>query len=424
MSAVLETPPAGPASWRHTFGAMPYLPVTLLAVAGHMMLFGMLTPVMAIYAQSFMVPDWQIGLMITVFAAGRLAADLPAGHAAARIGIRPLLGFGMLLCALGALMGALAPDYAMVLAGRTLQGIGSGLFLTTTMIYLAQKSDRRSRGKVMSLFQGATLAGAAFGPGLGGLSASLFGLSGPFYVAAAIGLLSGLLPLMLFNDAATGEDEAPHHAGRGMLPLLLILPFLCVLLANFGFFLTRTAGQWQMIPLLADQRLGIGPDQLGLAMSLSAVANLAALPAAAFLVDRAPRAAIIAFSLLATAAALAGIALAGSPAMLFAGMIAIGLATGIGGPAIGAYAVDVTPPGQQGPAMGLLRFAGDFGYLVGPLAIGALVDVTPIGYGGGLLVNAALLVGFGAVFVLAGRRLLARPHETSHPRNQETNDHD
>jgi MFS family permease/nicotinamidase-related amidase len=408
MSSVAGDPPASPASWRQTFAAMPYLPITLIAVAGHMMLFGMLTPVMALYGQSFAIPDWQIGLMITVFAAGRLAADLPAGHIANKIGMRPLLGCGMLLCSVGALMGAVAPDYLVVLLGRILQGIGSGLFLTTAMIYLAQKSDRASRGKVMSLFQGATLVGGAFGPSVGGLSAAMFGLAGPFYVAAAIGLLSGLLPLLLFKDSAQGSEESPHQGKHGMMPLLLIVPFMCVLLANFGFFLTRTAGQWQMIPLLADQRYGVGPDQLGLAMSLSAIANLAALPAAALLVDRAPRPAIITFSLIATGASLVGIALASSEAMLYLGMIAIGLATGIGGPAIAAYAVDVAPQSQQGPAMGMLRFAGDLGYLVGPLAIGGLVDVTGLGYGAGLVTNAVLLVAIGAVFLLVARDLRRR----------------
>jgi MFS family permease len=151
-------------------------------------------------------------------------------------------------------------------------------------------------------------------------------------------------------------------------------------------------------------------------MSMSAVANLLSLPAAAYLVDRVPRAAIITFSLVATALALVGIGLADSAPMLFAGMIAIGLATGIGGPAIGAYAVDVVPPRQQGAAMGLLRFGGDFGYLVGPLAIGAIVDVGQLGYAGGLFINAALLIAFGAVFVLGGRRLLpTKSHEHPDP---------
>ena len=414
MNALFGDVPVAPASWRQTLQAMPYLPITLLAVAGHMMLFGMLTPVMAVYAQSFAIPDWQIGLMITVFAAGRLAADLPAGSIASRLGTRPLLSAGLILCAIGAVLGALAMGYAALLAGRVLQGIGSGLFMTATMIYLAQHSDRRNRGKVMSMFQGATLVGGAFGPSVGGLAAGLWGLSGPFYVAAGIGLASALLPLALFRDNSPPHRETSHTGSRATLGLVLLLPFTCVLLANFGFFLTRTAGQWQMIPLLADQRYQIGPEQLGLAMSLSAVANLVSLPLAAHLVDRVPRAALITLSLLATAAALVGIATAASPALLFAGMIAIGLATGIGGPAIAALAVDVVPGRQQGQAMGLLRFAGDFGYLVGPLAIGAVVDLGHVGYDGGLLLNAMLLVAFGAVFMLGGRRLLlTRPHEHS-----------
>jgi MFS family permease len=397
-----------PVSWRDTMAAIPYLPLVLLSVAAHMMLFGMLTPVMAVYAQGFGAPDWQIGLMITVFAAGRLAADIPAGHLAHRTGLRPLLGIGLLLCSVGALMTALAPDYVVALIGRTMQGVGSGLFMTATMIFVAQRSDVRSRGKVMSLYQGAVLIGGAFGPSAGGLAASLFGLSGPFYVAAVIGLVSGALPLFLFNEKQPPVDEE-HVDPAGALPLLLILPFACVLLANFAFFLTRTAGQWQLIPLLATAEFFIDPASLGAAMSLSAVANLLSLPLAAWLVDRVSRPALIGVSLLTTALALIAITIATTPLTLYTGMIAIGLAVGIGGPAIGAYAVDVTPRGQHGPAMGTLRFAGDFGYLVGPLAIGAIVDFGGIGYGGGLWINAALLVACAAVFVVVRHRLHPKP---------------
>lgn len=407
------------ASWRDTMAAIPYLPLVLLSVAAHMMLFGMLTPVMAVYAQGFGAPDWQIGLMITVFAAGRLAADIPAGHIAHRTGLRPLLGVGLLLCSVGALMAALAPGYLIALIGRAMQGIGSGLFMTATMIFVAQRSDARSRGKVMSLYQGAVLVGGAFGPSVGGLAASLFGLSGPFYVAAVIGLASGALPLFLFNERYNPPDEE-HLGPSGALPLLFIVPFACVLLANFAFFLTRTAGQWQLIPLLATVEFSIDPGSLGLAMSLSAVANLLSLPTAAWLVDRVSRPALIGVSLLTTALALVAIAIATTPLTLYAGMIAIGLAVGIGGPAIGAYAVDVTPRGQHGPAMGMLRFAGDFGYLVGPLAIGAIVDLGSIGYGGGLWINAALLIACASVFVVARRRL----HHYPSPFATKEKDHD
>lgn len=174
-------------------------------------------------------------------------------------------------------------------------------------------------------------------------------------------------------------------------------------MVNFGFFLTRTAGQWQMIPLLANERFGIGPQQMGLAISLSAIATLCILPLASWLVDRVARWPVVAMSLLATGLALLAIVLADSPMVLYAAMIFMGVSTGIGGPALAAHAVDLAPEGRHGPAMGILRFAGDLGYLVGPLSIGALVGATGIGHGGGISVNAALLLVTAVVFVAFAR---------------------
>lgn len=377
----------------------------MVSVSAHMMLFGMLTPVMAIYAKTFGAPEWQIGLMITVFAAGRLVADLPTGHLAPKFGLKRLIVVGMFLCAAGALIGATAPSYLVVLAGRTLQGIGSGMFMTSAMVYLARQSDRRSRGKVMSMFQGATLVGGAFGPSVGGLAAEAFGINGPFYVATVIGLVAGGLPLLLFReerpDTPIGHSAKPNASTTS---LLLILPFFVALMINFGLFLTRTAGQWQMIPLMAYERFKIGPEQMGFAISLSAIATLAILPVAAYLVDWVSRPLTIFVSLIATAAALFWLVFAPSVEILFIAMAAMGVSTGIAGPTLAAYAVDVSPPNRQGPAMGVLRFAGDLGYLVGPISIGTLVEIARIGHAGGIAVIALMLAVFGLIFAAVSIR--------------------
>lgn len=412
MTTLENAEAAGPAGWRETLHGMPLLPLLMVAVAAHMMLFGMLTPVMAVYAQTFGVSEWQIGLMVTVFAAGRLIADLPAGYAAPKIGLKPLLVVGLLLCSAGALIGAVAPSFATLLAGRTMQGVGSGLFMTAAMYYCARQSDRRSRGKVMSLFQGSTLIGAAFGPSVGGFSAAAFGVNGPFYVAAVIGFVAGIVPLIFIQDARP-ERELETDLPTKHINLLLILPFACVLMVNFGLFLTRTAAQWQMIPLMAYERFDIGPEHIGLALSLSAVATLMVLPLAAYLVDWAPRRLVIAISITATGIALLSITFAPTVDVLYAAMIAMGMASGIGGPAVAAYAVDVSPPGQHGPAMGMVRFAGDLGYLVGPLSIGALIDATGIGHSGGISVNAALLIFVALIFAV-----LASPRKSRRNPNQ------
>ena len=410
MSIVEPLGRTAPATWGEVLRDTPAFPVILVTVAAHMTMFGMLTPVMAVYAQGFGIPGWQIGLMITMFAVGRLAADMPAGLLSDRIGLKVLLWGGPLLCALGSALGAAAGSYEALLLGRTVQGVGSGLYMTATMIYVARHSDSRSRAKMMSLYQGAMLVGASFGPAAGGLAAEVAGPQGPFLAACVIGAATAVLARVMFRDtpparAPGTEGKRGHHVP---LALILALPFLSILAVNFGVFLTRTAAQWQMIPLLADERYRAGPDEIGYAITLSALATLAVLPLAAWLIERVSRPPLIVVSLLATAACLVWIVAAPSMAVLTAAMIGMGLASGISGPAVGAYSVELAPPDSHGPAMGALRFAGDLGYLVGPVSIGVVIDLFAIGQAGGLLVNAGLLVAFALFLALVSLTLSRR----------------
>ncbi len=405
MTAHAPLPEVLVARWADVLRKTPAFGLILVTVAGHMALFGMLTPVMATHAQGFGVPGWQIGLMITMFAVGRLAADLPAGFLADRIGLRVLLWGGPALCGLGGLIGGLAVDYPTILAGRLVQGVGSGLYMTAATIYVARMSDRRNRGKLMALFQGAMLVGASFGPVLGGLAASAMGALGPFLAGAVIGLATAVIAALFFRDAPRGTLAG--HGKHMPAALLMSIPFLSVLAINLGVFLTRTVGQWQILPLLAQERFAAGPDQIGLAITLSALGTLAVLPFAAWLIERVARVQLIVLSLLATAACLAAIVLAGTMGWLMAAMVAMGLATGISGPAIAAYAVEITAPDLQGPAMGAMRFAGDLGYLVGPVSFGLAIDLTGIGQSGGMALNAGLVAVLAVLFLAAHRR--ARP---------------
>jgi MFS family permease len=278
MTLHTPLPDRAHARWSDVLRDTPAFGLILVTVAGHMALFGMLTPVMATHAQGFGVPGWQIGLMITMFAVGRLAADLPAGFLADRIGLRVLLWGGPALCGIGGLIGGLALDYPTILSGRLVQGLGSGLYMTAATIYVARMSDRRNRGKLMALFQGAMLVGASFGPVLGGMAAAAFGASGPFLAGAVIGLGTALVAAVYFRDAPRVPGQAlTHHAPAA---LFLSLPFVSVLAINLGVFLTRTVGQWQILPLLAQERFNAGPDQIGVAITLSAIGTLMVLPVA------------------------------------------------------------------------------------------------------------------------------------------------
>lgn len=405
MTFQTPIPQRGAARWADVMRGTPALPMILVTVAGHMMLFGMLTPVLATYAQGFGVPGWQIGLMISLFAVGRLAADLPAGFLAGRTGLRLLLWGGPALCGIGGLIGGFGTDYWQVLAGRIVQGVGSGLYMTAATIYIARLSAPATRGKLMAVFQGAMLIGASMGPVLGGWAAALLGPGGPFLAGAVIGFGTAVAAAIMAREPAVRPGAAQSHR----LPhvLILSLPFLSVLAVNLGVFLTRTVGQWQILPLLATERFAATPTEIGTVITLSALGTFAVLPVSAWLIDRVAGVPLIAVSLVATIGCLIGIGLAPSMAVLMAAMVAMGVATGVTGPAIAAYAIEISDPEHHGPAMGALRFAGDLGYLIGPISFGFVIDATGIGQAGGLMLNAALVSCIVVFLILAPR--YARP---------------
>jgi DHA1 family multidrug resistance protein-like MFS transporter len=74
-----------------------------------------------------------------------------------------------------------------------------------------------------------------------------------------------------------------------------------------------------------------------------------------------------------------------------------GIAASVGGTAPAAYAADSAPPGMNAAAMSTFRMVGDIGYVVGPIALGLIVDAQ--GAETALVVTAALSVGIGMVFL-------------------------
>ncbi len=397
--------PAG--SWRTV---APMLAVGLFVMTG----MGMVIPVLSLYARSFGVGPVLVGMIITVFGAARLLVNLPAGLLAERHGRRVLLWGGPLILAAASAAAALAESFAALLVWRFAQGVGSGLYMTGAMIAIADLSDDRNRGRRLGAYQTALLAGTAIGPAAGGLLAGIGGYTAPFWGFA---LVSALAALFAFVRMPETRPAAPPRraaaAGRGDLARLVRhRGFTLVSLVTFGVFFTRTAAQWQLIPLLAADRFAMAPDTVGLALGLSALATLLTMPLSGWLADRLPRRPLIAASAMAVALALALIAACESAALFWAALILLGLSLGLGAPASSAFAAACAPAGRFGPTLGLLRTAGDVGFVAGPLVAGLVIEASGLGHGAGILANAALM-GAAAVAFAAGT------HPQSPPPSQE-----
>lgn len=379
------------------------LPSLLVIVALVMVGMGMVAPTLSLYGHSFGVNATQSALIITVFGIGRFLADIPAGIIAERFGRRSLLWGGPAIIAVSSVGAALAQDFTWLIVWRVVQGIGSGLYMTAAAATLADLSAPGTRGRVMALYLGALLAGTSIGPAIGGVIADQWGLAAPFWCWGATTALAALHALL--NCRETRVTRGGSHAGHFEMisEVLSSRNFLLVAGVTFSIFFTRTAANWGMIPLVGQERFGFGVDAMGLAIALVGLGTLVVMPLSGWLCDTHGYRPVILASCTFTALGLMLVAFGSWQLTYWTGILLVGLATGLGGPASNAFAANIAPSERYGPTMGLLRAVGDAGFIIGPVAIGSAMDTAGIGNVEGLMANAALLLAAGFAFVL-GRR--------------------
>src|SRR2546421_7410427 len=93
----------------------------------------------------------------------------------------------------GSAVSAAAPDMAMLIAGRTLQGIGGGGIVPMVHTTVADMVTPRERGHYQAYMGTAWVAAGIAGPALGGIIADQLHWSMIFWLNVPLGLLTALL---------------------------------------------------------------------------------------------------------------------------------------------------------------------------------------------------------------------------------------
>ena len=379
-----------------------------------MMGMGVITPILPLYGKTFEVSTTMLGLLISSFGLARIAVDFPAGLLLEKYGRRAVLLAGTLLLAVGSLLCGLAAGFWQLVFWRFVQGAGSAFYTTAAMTVVADLSTGSNRGRSMALFQGSILVGTGLGPLLGGLVAGWLNYRAPFFVFALLAFIGALWVWLILPETRPPREQASggNHGGGGTRQktsawALLGNPnFLLVGVVTFGVFFTRAGSRMDLVPLIGSEQVGLGPEKIGFALTLAALADLAILPAVGWLADHYGRKSIIVPANL--LAALSMILLAHSHGYLpyLAGLLVFGLAAAAGSTIPAAYATDIASRDEYGLAMGLMRTFGDIGFVLAPLLLGWLADLE--GYGLALYFNSFLMLVTSVAFGLCAKETLGR----------------
>ena len=228
------------------------LVVIFLAVFIDLLGFGMVLPLLPVYARDFGAPEngIEIGLLMASFSAMQFLFAPAWGRLSDRIGRRPVLLVGLAgSVVFYTLFGLATVWHSMfwLFVSRIGAGI-AGATITTAQAYIADTTTLETRGKGMALIGAAFGLGFTFGPMFGGLTLPGAGDApspGPGYAAGLLSAFALALAMFKLPESLNRESKP---AGRKILdfgalgdalrtpsigPLLLTL-FVCILaFANF-----------------------------------------------------------------------------------------------------------------------------------------------------------------------------------------------
>ncbi len=338
----------------------------------------MVAPILPTYAESFDVSYTLVGFVISSFALTRMFLDMPAGLLTRRYDKKKIMITGLILIVTSSILAGVAPSYFVLVIARMIEGAGSALYVTSATVFLAQISGKKKRGQYMSLYMGMLLLGSIFGPTFGGVLADVYDIHAPFFAYALVAGF-GMVPTLVLPKVSNSGNNNNVHEPRAVLhdvwQVLSYPSFLLASFATFALFFIRTGVRSTLVPLYGANNLGLDSTALGIILTLAGIATAITMVPMGSISDRIGRKIPLIMCLVFTAFTTITIPFSKDMQSLSLTMIIYGGFIGISGP-MAAYVTDLSPQDKLEISMGLYRMIGDLGFVMGPLFLGYLADLT------------------------------------------------
>jgi MFS family permease len=332
--------------------------------------FAAIAPLLPEYVDTLGLTKAEAGVLSAAYAAGTLAASLPAGFVASRMGPKRTVIIGLLLLGCASVVFGFADEILLLDSARFVQGIAGALIWSGALTWLISAAPEENRGSVIGTALGTAVAGALLGPALGALAGAI----GTEVVFSSVLVVTVLLSLGAWRLPETAAPEE-QNLGEVMAtlvsrPVLEAAAFVAVPSVMFGAIEV-------LVPLRIDS---LGGSHGLIAAGFIAGAGLEAMlaPVAGRMSDRVGRRLPYVIGLSICAFAMVVIAVVPSLEEVLLGLIVTSLGAGLCfAPALTLIS-DVAEASSlhQGFAAGLSNMAWASGQVVGGIGGGVVASVT------------------------------------------------
>ena len=371
-----------------------------VAVALDLVGFGIVLPILPLYAERFDASPATVGLLVASFSLAQFVFAPIWGRVSDRVGRKPVLVVSLVGTAVGSLLTGLAGSLPLLFAARVLDGI-SGASVSVAQAAVTDLAPPEERPRLLGLLGAAFGLGFVAGPAIGALAA-LGGAHVPFLVAAALAGVNAVVAAVRLPETRrpTTTDGAMEESGRSRaasgLRSYLLIAF--VSLCAFSAFEATFA-------LFGERRLGLRLASTGVVFTIiglliAAVNGGLVAPT----VRRLGEARTLRLGLLLNAAGLAILPFVGSWLVLAPALVLLTAGQGLVTPTLSATVAGRVDADRRGAALGAQQSAGGLARVMGPIAGGLAFE--HLGSGAPAVGGVVLLA---VAVVVLSRELAAAP---------------
>jgi MFS family permease len=256
--------------------------------------FGLVMPILPIYARDFGATGTQLGFLTASFAVARLITTFPGGWLADRAGRKKPIVLGLLAYSVVMSLYGFSQDVNQLILLRGLQGMASGVVWPVISTMVVEMVPPKDRSKAMGLYEMMHFLGMVIGPGLGGVLAGVFTTAVPFLFCGVLAFFSSLIVALTvqktaatdqrINDFSTGNPHfgtdpkiSPHNkainALKKLTPYASIFVGLCI--AQFILVFSNALMQ-PVLSVYANEEIGLSEVGVGMLFTVQGVVTLLA----------------------------------------------------------------------------------------------------------------------------------------------------
>jgi DHA1 family tetracycline resistance protein-like MFS transporter len=343
--------------------------------------FGIVIPILPLYAQRFGANETVIGLLLGTYSLMQFLFSPVLGKISDRVGRRPVLLVSLVATAIGFGIMGFAQTLAWLFIGRIIPGISGGN-ISTAQAYIADITSPEERSRAMGMIGAAFGLGFTLGPAIGGLL-SHYSIAAPFLFASGLALFNAVLAFIRLPESLPPEHRVTTEQRAPIGQVFKHGWHLPTLMASYFFSIAGFAIMTTIFALFTEVRFGYGPQKIGEVFAF--IGFIGIVVQGGLLRQLLKRQSEKSLAVTGAILLVVGMALlprVGGLASLLAVAALIGIGNSLTTPTLNGLASRSAERSWQGRVIGLMQSSGSLARCIGPFIAGEFLymDVDKLGH--------------------------------------------